>query len=152
MLQALLALLAPPATRSAPNCACVCIPTIERGQPDSAIVREYRDSSSAVLLGRVTAINYEGTDPFGPLMLMTVEVKKAWKGVASSRVVISGGPLEMPCNRLLDTGKTYLIYANRNGPSDSLTIDDCSRILVAHSAKRDLRFLGKPLKRRRSQT
>jgi hypothetical protein len=131
--------------------ACDCIvprPT----EPLSQQVNNARRASQTVFSGDVLKI-----DRVPPLVLVTFEVDKLWKGVFQRTLVVSTGTDD--CGYTFHVGEHYLVYAVAwpNATDYSLGKEIgftsiCHRTALLSRATADLQVLGKPRSRRNAGT
>jgi hypothetical protein len=77
---------------------------------------------------------------------VTLEVVSAWKGVDLGRVVIKTEAQGTACGYDFQVGESYLIYAERTGPTGDLSTSSCSLTKPERQAAGDRAELGPPMK------
>ncbi|KAI9015504.1 hypothetical protein DFJ74DRAFT_709436 [Hyaloraphidium curvatum] len=115
---------------AAPAAACSCL----RPPPP----RESLKQSSAVFLGKVTALHDTGPDGFR--LTVDMDVSRIWKGVDSQVVKVMTTSNSAACGVNFEKGTRYLVYANAQ--DDGLWANLCSRTAREKDAADDLKELG----------
>ncbi|MGB7443729.1 MAG: hypothetical protein WA919_21915 [Coleofasciculaceae cyanobacterium] len=113
-------------TKRAEACSCIQPPP-----PLTAL-----EQATAVFAGKVTSINQ--TEPFN--LEVTFQVSQAWKGEASSTLVVATPLNSAMCGVYFEIGEEYLVYAY--GEENQLSTNLCSRTQLASQAEADLVMLG----------
>jgi len=120
-------------TIAAPASACSCL------RPPEAPVA--LAGSTAVFLGKVTAIERGKTG-----LQITIEVDRAWKGIATKTVSLNTAPDDGMCGYHFEIGKSYLVYANGDKPKEGeqpkLSTNICTRTCHIDQAGDDLKAIG----------
>lgn len=110
-------------------------------------VQDELSTVSAVFSGKVKEIhwydkevqNFHGKRFQKPIIIVTVEVAKTWKGEAGSQVEVeTADPEENNCGFDFKKGEDYLIYAVKK---QRLETDVCSRTKLLSAASEDLASL-----------
>lgn len=131
-----------PAERPQPRCddwVCGCTP-----HESAAVAREL---STAVFAGTVvgvrdTTIQFEGEE--NAMLAVTLQVERAWKGLAEDRVTVLTGRGN-PCGVRFREGESYLVYAGVwIAAGGRLITSRCERTILLARAGGDLRELGEP--------
>jgi len=117
--------------------ACTCAPT-----PSVAVARE---QAAAVFSGRVVKVRRVDPPSAPGAGLLNVEVVFAvthsWKGVESPTVSVFTSSHGASCGYGFRTGRTYLVYAYRQGDGP-LSTGICGRTRRLKDAREDLKELG----------
>ncbi|MBP1932757.1 hypothetical protein [Ammoniphilus resinae] len=105
-------------------------------------VQEELEKSAVVFGGKV--IDIREKSQFNPKKTVLFEVSTAWKGGASTQMLITTGLGGGDCGFDFEKGKEYLVYANESsmyGGKDLVTTI-CDRTTELVSAQEDLTILG----------
>jgi hypothetical protein len=112
---------------SVESCRCLFQPTFEHAC----------QAADAIFVGEVTGAERAGTERWR----YTLRVTCAWKGELGTAVAESGGN---GCPALLEKGRSYLVYASRQGDKKVFEIGSCTRTADLTHAAEDLKRLGEP--------
>lgn len=105
---------------------------------------EYR-SADVVFVGSVVTITLEG---LGPRQKTVFSIERAIKGLSGSTAeLVSYGT---SCDYAFAEGKTYLVYAYRNGERNELHTHYCTRTTEVSNASSDLAFFNLTSEKRQS--
>ena len=123
-----------------PVSACSCVaPSSPSGE---------LGKSEAVFVGTVTNIEAKNkvSDKLGlgssaDLMLVTISVSKAWKGIDQKNITVTTAKSSASCGFSFEKGKEYIVYANSR--EEGLHVSLCSRTSLVENAQKDLQELGK---------
>ena len=155
-----LATLALVPTSSAPCLAparCSCLPESHLGATPAEQVSARRAQASAVLLGRVVAVEVDSTREAGPneppvrSLVARVVALDWWKGAATDTVtIVTDSDLRdvWSCELRLEKDEVYLVFAHV-GRDGRLHVSQCTGTRHADAAASVLPLLGRPMQPRR---
>lgn len=114
-------------------CSCAGEPTVE----------DELERSDAVFTGKVIEIQEKKQLNGLTKKYVLFEVKKTWKGISQSQVILTTGMGGGDCGYEFEEGKEYLVYATKSSFNDhELSTDICHRTRERISAQEDLALLG----------
>jgi|GEM_PF-3153906 len=123
--------------------ACTC----DLPMQGKSVKRQVNDSlanATAVFVGKVLSVEspHDSLDD-----MITMEVQSVWKGTYAEKLVIFTGR-DHSCGFPFEEGGTYLVYASLYNKK-YLGTNRCQRTAVHHKDLVDLKYLGKPVTKRR---
>jgi hypothetical protein len=144
-------------TPCATTARCSCVPESHYGATPAEQVAARRDRASAVLLGRVVAVELDSTRTADPQerpvhqMVARVVALDWWKGVGTDTVSIVTKPDlrdDWSCELRLEKDEVYLIFATA-GMGGRLYVSQCRGTRHADGAASVIPLLGTPMAPRR---
>lgn len=125
--------------------ACSCdIPLLNKSEKGR--VKKAKQGAEAVFVGKLVRLTEPKKDDgsFTGEVIAEFEVKRAWKGITSSKVTVYTTNICCICGYTFSEGATYIVYAYGK---DRLTTNICTRTIPigVESESNDERYLGKPL-------
>jgi hypothetical protein len=108
-------------------CSCIKPPT----------PAEARNLSEAVVVGKVLEVAPNGK---GSGFVVKLQVEQSWKGPSCTEMTVATGRGDGDCGYPFEVGKSYLVYAHKDG--ETLRTNICTRTKPLDVADEDLTALG----------